>query len=1257
MLSPPSFVSLWKTLVVLVLALLYCPFAMSSLTLGGVPLDIDDDIRNKIDPAILQLAMDDRPADFFIWMNEKANFASANRQRTKEEKGRFVFDALMETAQRSQASIRAELDSKGIDYRWYYIANKILVKRGTRPLILNIAQRSDVLKLTADYPIAVEPPSPSAAKSTRNIESNLSFIRADQAWSGLGVTGHGTVLAGVDTGMEWDHPAIINNYRGWNGSSADHNYNWWDATGQYPFEPGDGDGHGTHVSGTMAGDTKSGRVIGVSPDSQLIHCKFLNDEGRGFSSDASECFEFLLAPWDLSYSGPGTGNPRPELAPDAINNSWGGSGGGSYHADEIEALVAAGILVEVSAGNDGWFGCNTLGSPGDYQQVLSTGSVRHSGTGYPGVISNFSSRGPSSLYLSTFFPSIMAPGEEIVSSVPGGGYEALSGTSMAGPHVTGLVGLLWSANPGLRGNVAQTMQIIQSTATPLTDQAGHRCGGDYTEGPNHDWGHGTIDAYAAVMAALGSVPTAIVEFEVGSKVVSEGAGEIVIVVTRSGLLNSTVSVDYRTLDGTGVSGEDYISARGSITFAANETRKEILVAIIDNDEVDGNRDFQVKVDNAINGSIGSRNHVLVTISDNDLDGNLRSIGTGMYSSFAVTENGRVWAWGNNKYGQLGDGTTTNRLLPVPIGSVEGVVKITGGYSSTLALKEDGTVWAWGKGYAAGNPNYDIVSPRQISGISNVIDIASGQWFSVALKDDGTVWAWGSNTDGRLGNGTTEDTHIPTKVSRVDGIVAIAAASFHTIALSENGDVWVWGENDCSQLGDGTFNQRLTPYQIPNLKAKSVTAGHVNSAAMSIDNQIWIWGNWGTSSNGFVIATCDDDENSKPSTPQRIDFSGVTSIEAVSTTIYGVSPSGKVLKWGYGWTSEVTELSNIISVSGELHALFHHADGEMFAMGRNDDGQLGDGTTEYEYNTPVRVLMKYRGVASGRLEMPMSGESVTGIGVIRGWHCDAREISISIDGKQQVPVVYGNLRGDTEDVCGDTNNGFELLWNWGLLERGQHQLQVFVDGIEFENTTFEVVKFGYGDSYVRGLEGQFDLRDFPTTGEQTTIRWIEGLQNFSITGTGTYSSGLLQASENDNYESGRLEIPRNGDVVSGVGLIRGWHCTATSITASINGGAQKPVVYGNVRGDTRGVCGDVDNGFQLLWNWSLLGSGIHHIALYADGIEFANATFEVVKLDVQDSYIRGLSGQFELDDFPENGELTTVGWSEKLQNFTVIETTH
>ncbi len=465
------------------------------------------EILQKIEGQVLDELAAEGETDVFIWMVEKADLGPAYSLSTKEEKGRFVYNALRETAERTQKELCAQLDQMGVDYRPFYIANKILVRHADQAVLYRIAVRRDVSHITANHRIQLSEPAPakpSATAATAGIESNLSYIHADSVWA-MGITGQGTVLAGNDTGLDATHPALAPHYRGClnppDCSSWDHNYNWWDATGTYTTAPGDGYGHGIHTTGIMVGDDGGDNQTGIAPGALTIHCKNMLDHSPwGDEATHSECFEWDLAPWDLSYTGPGTGNPRPDLAPDVVNNSWG-EGGGDYpnFKDEIAALQAAGILVEASAGNSG-SACQSLDSPGDYREVLTTGSISHATAPFPGILADYSSRGPSDLDPG-YFPDVLAPGT-VRSTYRNHSYAVWQGTSQAGPHVSGLVGLLWSACPDLRGHITETTTIITSTAVPLTGQTGLSCGGDYSTGPTHDWGYGTIDALAAVNQAL-----------------------------------------------------------------------------------------------------------------------------------------------------------------------------------------------------------------------------------------------------------------------------------------------------------------------------------------------------------------------------------------------------------------------------------------------------------------------------------------------------------------------------------------------------------------------------------------------------------------------------------------------------------------------------------------------------------------------------------------------------------------------------------
>jgi len=287
-------------------------------------------------------------------------------------------------------------------------------------------------------------------------------------------------------------------------------------------------------------------------------------------------------------------------------------------------------------------------------------------------------------------------------------------------------------------------------------------------------------------------------------------------------------------------------------------------------------------------------------------------------------------------------------------------------------------------------------------------------------------------------------------------------------------------------------------------------------------------------------------------------------------------------------------------------------------------------------------------AQAILESPTQGSFESGVGLIRGWVCDAERVEISIDGGPLRPTAYGTKRGDTIAVCGDDNNGFGLTFNWNNLGDGLHNLRALADGSEFANVNFVVTTLGA--DFLTGLNGQYSLADFPDTGNTITIGWSEPHQNFVLT-----SPVTIPGTPNPPALPGtRLESPTQGSFESGVGLIRGWVCDASLVEISIDGGPPRPTAYGTKRGDTVTVCGDDNNGFGLTFNWNSLGDGIHTLRALADGIAFADVNFAVTTLGAD--FLTGLNGEYTLPDFPQAGHTTTVRWTEPHQNFLIARST-
>ena len=286
-----------------------------------------------------------------------------------------------------------------------------------------------------------------------------------------------------------------------------------------------------------------------------------------------------------------------------------------------------------------------------------------------------------------------------------------------------------------------------------------------------------------------------------------------------------------------------------------------------------------------------------------------------------------------------------------------------------------------------------------------------------------------------------------------------------------------------------------------------------------------------------------------------------------------------------------------------------------------------------------------GEAQVSLENPVPGSSQSGIGLISGWICNATRVDIDIDGRALFQAAYGTGRGDTQTQCGDTNNGFGLLFNWNLLPDGSHSLRVLADGVEVATSTFTVTTLGLGQ-FPTGLSGTGTIMDFPQPGRSTHLQWQESLQNFSITNP----SGSSMGSGNES-PGAHLENPVPGSSQSGIGLISGWICNATRVDIDIDGRALFQAAYGTGRGDTQTQCGDTNNGFGLLFNWNLLPDGSHSLRVLADGVEVATSTFTVTTLGLG-QFPTGLSGTGTIMDFPQPGRSTHLQWQESLQNFSI-----
>ena len=460
-------------------------------------------------------------ADVLIFLGPNPDLSPARRIHNKTQRGKWVYDTLRAAASKTQAPIKAELARMGLDYRSYWIANAILV-RVDRNQLQRLLSIPYVQKVALDKPYRVIDPFPAqplAAEETNNIEWGVTRVKAPWAWD-QGYTGAGVVVAGQDTGYQWNHQALVRAYRGFdanNPTNPDHNYNWHDsiheldshATGDNPCgldlpEPCDDYNHGTHTMGTMVGNDKdpsdadwpegANNAIGVAPGAKWIGCRNM-EHGWGKPSTYIECFEWFTAPWPIGGDPDTDGDPS--KAPDVINNSWGCPPEEECDGPEIEpamnAAIDAGIVVVVSAGNAGSSCSSVNDPPAIYPRAFAVGAIDSSDN-----LASFSSRGPVTYNGETFRkPDISGPGVNVRSAYPTNTYTGMSGTSMAGPHVAGVVALLFSAEPALKGRVEMTEQILMRTADPETSSQG--CGSDSaSDVPNNGFGWGIVNAQSAI---------------------------------------------------------------------------------------------------------------------------------------------------------------------------------------------------------------------------------------------------------------------------------------------------------------------------------------------------------------------------------------------------------------------------------------------------------------------------------------------------------------------------------------------------------------------------------------------------------------------------------------------------------------------------------------------------------------------------------------------------------------------------------------
>ncbi|WP_256839071.1 carboxypeptidase regulatory-like domain-containing protein [Ornithinimicrobium faecis] len=515
---------------------------------------------DKIEPELLA-AFDAEPSTDFWISFEQPSLAAAQDIPDWTERGQFVYDTLAEAAEDSLATIAPDLEAAGVDYESFPIANLVLVKGGTEDLALGLAADSGVIELHETPDVGLVEPLPAtelASAADSDVEWGLEFINAPEAWE-QGATGAGITVSNIDSGVQFDHPALVESYRGAHSDgSYDHNYNWFNTRNDCIDAPCDDNGHGTHTMGTMVGSDGGDNQVGVAPDAQWIATNGCCED-TGFQT-LLESGWWILAPTDLSGE-----NPDVSKRPHIVNNSWGTSQEQAYSdffTPINDAWTAAGIFSVWSAGNTSpGAACDTVSSPGSHPNAYSVGAF-----GSTGSLGAFSRKGEGED--GVIKPEISAPGVSVRSTWPGDSYNTISGTSMASPHVAGAVAALWSYDPTLIGQIEITRQLLAESAVDVDDT---QCGG--TAEFNNKYGEGRLDLARLIQLAPreGGTLTGSVASDgepvAGAEVTIEGPFSRTIGTTEDGTFTVNLPAgDYELT----ASAFGYLEGTGQATVAIGE---------------------------------------------------------------------------------------------------------------------------------------------------------------------------------------------------------------------------------------------------------------------------------------------------------------------------------------------------------------------------------------------------------------------------------------------------------------------------------------------------------------------------------------------------------------------------------------------------------------------------------------------------------------------------------------------------------------
>jgi alpha-tubulin suppressor-like RCC1 family protein len=474
-----------------------------------------------------------------------------------------------------------------------------------------------------------------------------------------------------------------------------------------------------------------------------------------------------------------------------------------------------------------------------------------------------------------------------------------------------------------------------------------------------------------------------------------------------------------------------------------------------------------------------------------------TISAGSSHTLGIERDGKLWAWGYNADGQLGDGTYTGRNSPVQIGS-DKWTRISAGNFYTLGIKQDGTLWAWGfnaDGQLGDGTNSYRNTPVQI-GTGKWISVTAGYAHTLGIKQDGTLWAWGFNADGQLGDGTNTNRNTPVQIGTGKWI-SITTGDFHTLGIKQDSTLWAWGDNFYGQLGDGTNTNRNTPVQIGNDKWSSITCGSNHTLAIKQEGTLWAWGQ-----NNTGPGQLGDGTNTNRNAPVQIGADKWISITTGYLHTLGIKQEGTLWAWGrndfgqlgdgsYANRNTPAQIGSdkwTSITAGVGHTLGIKQEGTLWAWGRNNFGQLGDGTA-IRKNTPVRL-----GVAPPVLPQPTLTVDFTN---------ESEPLLTTSGGSEFVWHKNRNvIEGANESTYSVPSEGGEGLYTVATIGTGgcqsplSNEIPIYITALDFEpEASIQLYPNPAQESLLVKVEAQVQLSVVSINGhvQNVSTEWLSNEQ--------------------------------------------------------------------------------------------------------------------------------------------------------------------